>query len=125
MIRDSLALLMELGDAQHEAFFLGILHAVAGVSFLAGLHEIDALLAIAPGAVVLAFLTLTATSLVSALVAAAARYRLRPQWTRRLASASVMLLVIGYALLIAGGWYRFVTDPEMFENGVESAVFKA
>jgi CHASE2 domain-containing sensor protein len=115
---------MELGDAQNESFFLGVLHAVAGVSFLAGLHEIDALLLVAPPVVALSFLTLSAASLVSALLAAAARYRLRPRSTRRLASASVTLLVAGYALLIAGGWYTYITDPDMFQNGVDSAVFK-
>jgi hypothetical protein len=109
---------MESGDGRNRSFSLGILHAVAGGSIFVALHEIDALLAIAPGIVVLAFLTLAAAGLACALLAVAIRE------SSRLITASVALLVIGYALLIAGGWYRFVTDPEMFQNGVESAVFR-
>ena len=111
---------MEPGDGKNQVLYPGILHAVAGGSIFLGLHEIDALLAIAPGAVVLAFLTFAVGALACALLGLA-----RPEAARRLTTASVVLLVAGYALLIAGGWYRFLTDPEMFQNGVESAVFKA
>jgi hypothetical protein len=109
---------MESGDGKNQAFHLGILHAVAGGSIFVGLHEIDALLAIAPGAVVLAFLTLAAAGLACALLAIAMRE------STRLMTASVALLVLGYALLVAAGWYTFLTDPEMFKNGVDAAVFK-
>jgi apolipoprotein N-acyltransferase len=113
---------MESGDGKNQAFHLVILHAVAGGSVFVALHEIDALLAIASGAAVLGFLTLAVSALACALVALAMRESSR---AGRLINASVALLVLGYALLIAGGWYRFITDPEMFQDGVESAVFKA
>ena len=115
---------MEPGDGRNQAFYLGTLLAVAGGSIFVTLHEIDALLAIAPGAAVLAFLTLVASALACALVAAAMREGSRLEATRRLMTASVALLVAGYALLVAAGWYTYITDPEMFQNGIDSAVFK-
>jgi hypothetical protein len=94
--------------SRKDAFLLGILHAVAGGSFVAGLHELDQLLVLAAPAAVLWFLTLMAAALGAAVLAAAGM--------RRLARASIVLLLVGYAVLLGSSWYRFVTDPGMLEQ---------
>jgi hypothetical protein len=122
---------------KNEAFYIGILHAVAGGSIVAGLHELDSLLTIAAPAIVLSFLTMMATALATAVLAAALKhsykmYDMKAQggeptehlalansrlgWMRRMMTTSVFLLLAGYALLLGSGWYRFATDPEMFDN---------
>jgi uncharacterized membrane protein YphA (DoxX/SURF4 family) len=95
-------------DIEQDRFFLAILLAVTGVSFLAGLHELDQLLALAAPAAVLSFLTLMAGALGAAVLAAAG--------VRRFARVALVLLLLGYALLFATSWYRFVTEPDMFEQ---------
>ena len=81
---------------------------MTGASLLAGLHELDQLLALAAPAAVLWFLTFMAAALGAAVLAAAGM--------RRLARVSIVLLLAGYAVLLGSSWYRFVTDPGMFEQ---------
>jgi len=94
--------------SQNPAFLVGVVLAVAGASFIVGLHDLDSLLVLAPPAVVLAYLTLSAAALLAALVAAAG--------VRRAIGAAVVLVFIAYLLVMAAAWLRFATDPAMFEE---------
>jgi hypothetical protein len=90
-------------------FPLAVLLAAAGASFVVGLHELDALLTLAAPLVVLLFLTLTAAALGAALLAALGGMR-------RTMRASLGVLLLAYGLLLAAAWYRFMTDPTMFQD---------
>jgi len=90
-------------------FFAGVLLAAAGASFVVGLHELDALLSLAAPLIVLVFLTLSAAAFGAALVAALGGMR-------RTTRASLGMLLLAYALLLAASWYRFITDPTMFQD---------
>src|SRR5437763_13753764 len=90
-------------------FFIAVLLAAAGASFIVGLHELDALLTLAAPLVVLVFLTLTAAALGAALLATLGGMR-------RTLRASLGMLLVAYGLLLAAAWYRFMTDPTMFQD---------
>ena len=94
---------------EENRFFTGVLLAAAGASFVVGLHELDALLTLAAPGVVLAFLTLTAAALGAALIAALGGM---PRTLR----VALGMLLLAYVLLLGSAWYRFVTDPTMFEE---------
>jgi sulfite exporter TauE/SafE len=59
--------------------------------------------------VVLAFLTLAAAALGAALIAALGGMR-------RTTRVSLGMLLIAYALLLVAAWFRFMTDPNMFQD---------
>ena len=109
---------------RNEAFYIAILSAVAGGSLVAGLHELNSLLLIAPPAVVLSFLSLVVVALAAAVLAAAMLANARLAWMRRLTTISVTVLLIAYALLLAAGWLRFLTDPGMFDEDMDYEGFR-
>ena len=130
---------------KNEAFYIGILHAVAGGSLVASLHELNSLLLIASPGAVLSFFTLIVFALAAAVVAAALKhsykmYDMKAQageptknlalansrlaWMRRFMTISVTVLLIAYGVLLAAGWFRFLTDPGMFDEDMDSEGFR-
>jgi Na+-driven multidrug efflux pump len=92
-----------------DRFLIAALLAVAGGSFAGGLYELDGLLTLAAPFVVLVFLTLAAAALCAGLVAALGGMR-------RTVKTALAMLVAAYVLLFVAAWYRFFTDPDMFQD---------
>ena len=99
---------VENNQPSSRGFLIGLIVAVAGGSFALGLLAIDSLLTLAPPAVVLAYLTLSAAAALTALLAATGIHAA--------ARVALVMLFVGYALVVAAAWYRFATDPDMFEE---------
>lgn len=122
---------------KNEAFLIGILQAVSGASLVAGLSQLDTLLRLAPGSVVLAFLTIATIALATAVSSAYLKHSYKmwdmkakaaPEENDRIAymrlanrdlslmrgamTGCLIAILIGYLALAAALWYQYFTDPK-------------